>query len=149
MARFRKGSKSRFDAVETLATHSWDFSKFVMVDESESSGAVAVETIVAPKQEVKQDRKPKRQPKYNVILWDDDDHTYEYVIEMMMVIFGHAPEKGFQIAKEVDLQGRAICLTTTMEHAELKRDQIKAYGKDHRMPKCAGSMTASIEPVRE
>ena len=34
------------------------------------------------------------------------------------------------MAKEVDTQGRVIVLTTTMEHAELKRDQIHAYGKD-------------------
>jgi ATP-dependent Clp protease adaptor protein ClpS len=33
-----------------------------------------------------------------------------------------------------------------MEHAELKRDQIHAYGKDPRMERCKGSMSAIIEP---
>jgi ATP-dependent Clp protease adaptor protein ClpS len=47
----------------------------------------------------------------------------------------------------VDTRGRAIVLTTTLEHAELKRDQIHAYGPDPRIPRCKGSMTAEIEPA--
>ena len=88
---------------------------------------------------------PRRQPRYHVILWNDDDHTYEYVIEMMQKLFGHPQEKGYLIAKEVDKQGKAICLTTTLEHAELKRDQIHAYGADKRSEKSKGSMSATIE----
>ena len=57
--------------------------------------------------------KPKRQPRYNVILWNDDDHTYDYVIRMMHDLFGHPQEKGMQIATSVDKAGRAVCLTTT------------------------------------
>jgi ATP-dependent Clp protease adaptor protein ClpS len=90
--------------------------------------------------------KPRRQPRYHVILWDDDDHTYEYVIRMMQELFSHSAEKGFQIAETVDKTGRAICLTTTKEHAELKRDQVHAFGKDALMPRCQGSMRATIEP---
>ncbi len=88
----------------------------------------------------------KRQPRYHVILWDDDDHSYEYVILMMRKLFAVSLEKGFKIAKSVDNNGRAVCLTTTREHAELKRDQIQAFGKDILIERCAGSMSASIEP---
>lgn len=91
--------------------------------------------------------RPKRQPRYNVILWNDDDHTYEYVVRMLRELFGHPIEKGFQMACEVDTVGRAVVLTTTKEHAELKRDQIHAYGKDDLIRGCKGSMTATIEPV--
>ena len=90
---------------------------------------------------------PKRQPRYNVILWNDDDHTYDYVIAMLMELFGYTMEKGFLMAKEVDTRGRVIVLTTTKEHAELKRDQIHAYGKDAYITACKGSMKATIEPV--
>ena len=89
----------------------------------------------------------KRQPPYQVILWNDDDHSYEYVIRMLLELFSHPPEKGFLMAKEVDTQGRAVVLTTTREHAELKRDQIHAYGKDILMAECKGSMWATIEPI--
>ncbi len=101
----------------------------------------------AKRRKERQERKPRRQPRYHVILWNDDDHTYEYVIGMMMELFGHPLEKGFEITKTVDTQGRAVVLTTTREHAELKRDQIHAYGKDIRMEQCKGSMWATIEPV--
>jgi len=89
---------------------------------------------------------PKRQPRYHVILWNDDDHSYAYVIAMMRKLFGHTLEKGLQIAEEVDVKGRVVCLTTSKEHAELKRDQIHAYGKDSLIDRCSGSMSASIEP---
>jgi ATP-dependent Clp protease adaptor protein ClpS len=65
---------------------------------------------------------------------------------MMQELFGHSMEKGFQLAVEVDTKGRAICLTTTREHAELKRDQIHAFGRDKLIARCRGSMSASIEP---
>ena len=95
------------------------------------------------------EKKRKRQPRYHVLLWNDEDHTYEYVIVMLHELFGHPPEKGFQIAQEVDLRGKAIVLTTTMEHAELKRDQIKAYGKDPGIKACAGSTSSTIEAAPE
>ena len=104
----------------------------------------AEDTSVEPREQERQ--KPKHQPRYHVILWDDDDHTYEYVIRMMKELFGHTTERGFQIAEQVDTAGRAVCLTTTREHAELKRDQIHAYGKDPLIGRCQGSMSASIEP---
>jgi len=104
-------------------------------------------TITETDTETDRDSKVRRQPPYNVILLDDDDHTYQYVIEMLKALFGHPEEKGYQLAEEVDTTGRVIVLTTTMEHAELKRDQIHAYGKDARMAGCKGSMSAEIEPV--
>ena len=120
-----------------------------MSDQQSAAATVEPEVpevaVAEPKKKPKQ--KPRRQPRYNVILWNDDDHSYEYVIEMMRKLFGHDEVQGFQIADSVHRQGRAICLTTTLEHAELKRDQIHAYGKDDLIAGCKGSMTASIEPV--
>ena len=46
------------------------------------------------------------------MLLNDDDHSYEYVIIMLQQIFGHPPEKGFQLAKEVDTERHVIVLTT-------------------------------------
>jgi len=91
--------------------------------------------------------RPKQQPKYNVILWDDDDHSYEYVINLMQQVFGYPMQKGFKMAEEVDTAGRVICLTTTKEHAELKRDQIHAFGPDKLIAGCKGAMWSTIEPV--
>ena len=89
--------------------------------------------------------KTRRQPRYHVVLWNDDDHSYPYVVTMLRKLFGHPPEKGLALAREVDTRGRVIVLTTTREHAELKRDQIRAYGPDRLIARCRGSMAASIE----
>jgi ATP-dependent Clp protease adaptor protein ClpS len=119
------------------------------VSDSSPTGSVQVAEEVVLKKRARNSKKPKRQPRYNVILWDDQEHTPEYVVAMMQQLFGHPIEKGFQIAMEVDGRGRAIVLTTTKEHAELKRDQIHAYGKDPLLSTCKGSMSSSIEPLPE
>jgi ATP-dependent Clp protease adaptor protein ClpS len=91
--------------------------------------------------------KVKKQPPYHVVLYNDNDHTFDYVIEMLRKLFGHPEPKGFQMAHEVHTRGRVIVDTTSKERAELKRDQIHAYGPDHRIPRCKGSMSADIEPA--
>ena len=92
-------------------------------------------------------QKTKRQPPYHVILLNDDDHSFEYVIFMLQKLFGHPPEKGYQLAWEVHTQGRVIVFTTSLELAELKRDQIHAFGPDPLIARCKGSMSATIEPA--
>ena len=120
-----------------------------MAQQSAAAAVAEPEAEVVQQRQSKRKQKPKRQPRYNVILWNDDDHSYPYVMLMLRELFGHPLEKGFQLADEVDTRGRAIVLTTTREHAELKRDQIHAYGKDDLIAGCKGSMTATIEPVEE
>jgi ATP-dependent Clp protease adaptor protein ClpS len=101
------------------------------------------ETIVRTKE--KQKDKTKKQPPYHVILLNDDDHSFEYVIGMLQKLFGHPPEKGYQMALEVHTRGRVVVDTTSKERAELKRDQIHAFGPDPGIARCQGSMSATIE----
>ena len=86
-------------------------------------------------------------PLFHVVLLDDDEHTYDYVIEMLVKIFCHSKEAAFRHAMEVDASGRTIVLTCEREQAEFGRDQIHAYGADPRMPVSKGSMSAIIEPA--
>jgi ATP-dependent Clp protease adaptor protein ClpS len=109
------------------------------------------DTITLPrtKKRVKEEEKHKvkKQPPYHVILLNDDDHSFDYVIAMMQQLFGHPREKGMQIATSVHNTGRAIVDTTSKERAELKRDQIHAFGPDPLIQRCKGSMSATIEPA--
>ena len=91
--------------------------------------------------------KPKTLPPFNVVLLDDDEHTFEYVIEMMMKLFGYPPERGLQIAIEVNATKRVIVYTSHKELAEMKQEMIQAYGADPRVSSSAGSMSAVIEPA--
>ena len=104
-----------------------------------------VKTSVKTEEQV--DTRTRTIPPYHVVLLDDDDHTYEYVIEMLRAVFGMSQEKAYLHACEVDSSKRTIVLTTSREHAELKREQVHCYGPDPRIPRCRGSMTATIEPA--
>ena len=117
---------------------------FDQPDFNPSDGGEGV--AVAPRRQRTAQRQKRRQPKYNVLLWDSDDHTFEYVEKMLRELFGHEQAQCHRIAEAVDSEGRAIVLTTTKEHAELKRDQIHAYGKDH-TELSKGSMWSTIEAV--
>jgi ATP-dependent Clp protease adaptor protein ClpS len=87
-------------------------------------------------------------PQYHVVLLDDDQHTYDYVIEMLQKLFCYSTSEAFQHAVEVDTTGRTIVITCELAQAEFARDQIHAYGPDHRMRgRSKGSMRAILEPA--
>jgi ATP-dependent Clp protease adaptor protein ClpS len=92
-------------------------------------------------------KQPSKLPLFNVVLINDDDHTHEYVVEMLQSIFAYPVEMGFQMADEVDRSGRVIVFTAHKEHAELKKEFIDAFGVDPRVEECHGSMTAVLEPA--
>lgn len=89
--------------------------------------------------------KPALEPSYHLILLDDNDHTYEYVVELLGHVLGYAPAKAFALACVVDSEGRAIVETASKEHVLTHQQRIHSYGADPRIPRCAGSMSAIIE----
>ena len=104
-------------------------------------------TLPTPSTWVIEETDEQVQPPYHLILLDDDDHTYQYVIAMLGSVFGYAPEKGFAIACVVDSEGQAILMTGGLDEVQLKQDQVHGYGADPRMPNSKGSMSAIIEPA--
>ena len=111
----------------------------------EHSGATS--TVVRPKR--KKRAKSRREPRFHVILWNDDDHTYEYVVYMLQALFAYPPEKGFMLAREVDATGRAIVFTSSLAKAEIKRDQILTFGPDPWMGIPTGPLIATLEKDAE
>ena len=105
------------------------------------------DTATLPEQKTDTEEQLQRQPPYNVILLNDDDHTFDYVIRMLKELFAHPEPKGFMMALEVHEKGRVIVCTTSLERADLKRDQIHAFGPDPLLQRCKGSMSAEIEPA--
>lgn len=86
-------------------------------------------------------------PLYHVVLLDDNDHTYDYVIEMLQKIFIFTLDQAYRHAEEVDRCGRTVLITCELPQAEFARDQIHAYGADWRLPRSKGSMSAVVEPA--
>jgi ATP-dependent Clp protease adaptor protein ClpS len=88
-----------------------------------------------------------KNPLYRVVLLDDDDHTYDYVIEMLQKIFIFTAEQALNHAQEVDSTGRTVLITCELPEAEFARDQVHSYGRDWRLPRSKGSMSAIVEPA--
>src|SRR3954464_1251845 len=89
----------------------------------------------------------RRQPPYNVILLNDEEHTFEYVIELLTKLFAHPLDKARTLTWQIHTTGRAVVYTTHKEKAELKRDQVLAYGPDPRMSISRGPLGCYIEPA--
>jgi ATP-dependent Clp protease adaptor protein ClpS len=84
---------------------------------------------------------------YHVVLLDDDEHTYDYVIEMLQKLFFMSTDTALRHAVEVDSTGRTVVITCEKSEADFARDQIQAYGADPRMPRSKGSMSAVVVPA--
>ena len=68
----------------------------------------AVTTVVEP--EVTEETKTRRMPPYNVVVLNDEDHTFEYVIEMLIKLFAHTLPRAKELTWEIHSRGRAIVL---------------------------------------
>src|ERR1051326_976518 len=93
-----------------------------------------------PTQQAVETRGPvERLRQWNVVLINDQDHSYNYVTTMLRELFAFPVDRAVELATAVDRTGRAVCMTTHREHAEFKRDQILAFGRDTLVDRCAGS----------
>ena len=90
----------------------------------------------------------QKTPLYRVVLLDDNDHTYDYVIEMLQKIFIFTLDEAYRHAEEVDRCGRTVLIVCELPQAEFARDQIHSYGPDWRLQRSKGSMSAVIEPAQ-
>lgn len=88
-------------------------------------------------------------PLYQIILFDDDEHTYQYVVEMLTTLFGMTAEEAFRIAYEVDYIGQAVVVTCPLEDAIRGRDAILHYGPDPLLERSHTSMKAIILEASE
>lgn len=121
-----------------------------MSEPEEGQVAVAepvVTTQTAPKHKIDHSTKSRRQPPYHVIVVNDEEHTFEYVIEMLVKVFGHSLSIAETLTWRVHNTGRAIVLTTHKELAELKCEQVLTYGPDPRMSVSKGPLGCYIEPA--
>ena len=98
--------------------------------------------------DIEQSSKDELGKLYHVIILNDDDHTFDYVIEMLQAVFSLPYATAFAHTMEADSTGSSIVITTSLEEAERKRDQVHAYGPDWRMPESRGSVAALVEPAR-
>ena len=95
-----------------------------------------------------EDPKPKVQPPYAVVVINDEEHTFQYVIETFCKVFRYQPQKSFKLAEEIHLKGRSVVWSGALEVAELKRDQIRGAGTDfYASPPVKYPLQVDLEPM--
>ena len=111
----------------------------------------AVEVPSVPKRRRKQhprDAKPKQQPPYAVVLFNDEEHTFQYVVETLTKVFGYPQEKSYALTLQIHNDGKGIVWSGTWEVADLKRDQIRSAGPDfYATKKMDFPLRVTVEPL--
>jgi ATP-dependent Clp protease adaptor protein ClpS len=106
-----------------------------------------VTTQTAPREKTDPQTRTKTLPPYNVIILNDEEHTFDYVIELLTKLFAHSLQVATELTQRIDRTGRAVVYTTHKEKAELKREQVLTYGPDPRMSISKGPLGCYIEPA--
>jgi ATP-dependent Clp protease adaptor protein ClpS len=80
-----------------------------------------------------------------VVLFDDEDHSYDYVVEMLTNCCEMSRDAAFHCALEVDMTGRTIVFYGDFDACKTVCDKILSYGPDHRLPHSMSSMNAEVQ----
>jgi ATP-dependent Clp protease adaptor protein ClpS len=78
----------------------------------------ATDSKTRPK--ISQDTSEDRPPMYKVLLHNDDYTTMEFVVDILVQVFGKSLEKATQIMLNVHNKGKAVCGIYPREIAETK-----------------------------
>jgi ATP-dependent Clp protease adaptor protein ClpS len=105
------------------------------------------ETMVSTRTKEKRGQKTKQIPPYNVILENDDHHSFEFVVEVLRKALGLNEQRAIQYTTEAHTKGRAIVWTGTREVAELKVEQIQSFHEIRADGRKLGPLGVTIEPA--
>ena len=106
-----------------------------------------VSTLPRPKSKTAESTATRKMPPYNVVILNDEEHTFEYVIDLLCKVFAHSKATSEELTWRIHNTGRAVVYTTHKEKAELKREQVLAWGPDPRMSISKGPLACYIEPA--
>jgi ATP-dependent Clp protease adaptor protein ClpS len=84
---------------------------------------------------------------YHVILLNDNHHTFDYVIDMLVSKFSFSESEAIEHTMDVHFNGRSIVATSEKDEAEAGRDRIREHGADPRLAQSKGPMNVVIEPA--
>jgi ATP-dependent Clp protease adaptor protein ClpS len=95
-----------------------------------------------------EETKTRRVPPYNVILENDDHHSMEFVIEVLIKALGYSVERCYELMMQAHTSGRAVVWTGPREVAELKADQIQSFHETRERDGAKlGPLGCSVEPA--
>jgi ATP-dependent Clp protease adaptor protein ClpS len=95
-----------------------------------------------------EETKTRRIPPYNVILENDDHHSMEFVVNVLIQVLGCPMERAVQLMLEAHNSGRAVIWTGPREVAELKCEQVQTFHETRdRDDAKLGALGCYIEPA--
>ena len=106
------------------------------------------DTGIATQPKQREETRTRRVPPYNVIIENDDHHSFEFVVQMLVKVIGCTIEKAVQFTTLAHTSGRAVVWTGTKEVAELKYDQIRSVHEVRESDGAKlGPVSCTIEPA--
>jgi ATP-dependent Clp protease adaptor protein ClpS len=102
---------------------------------------------VATKPREREETQTRLLPPYNVILENDDYHSFEFVIEVLRKVLGCTEQRAFQLTEEAHTKGRAVIWSGAKEVAELKVEQVLCCHEMRGSIKL-GPLGCTIEPAQ-
>lgn len=103
--------------------------------------------IVTADPEVRESTRPQLLPPYNVILENDDHHSFEFVMLVLCRALGCSAERSYQFTLEAHNSGQAVVWTGSKEVAELKLEQILTFHENRDDGRKLGPLSCRIEPA--
>jgi ATP-dependent Clp protease adaptor protein ClpS len=100
--------------------------------------------LIAPRES--EEVKTRFLPPYNVILLNDDFHTFDFVIQVLRKVLGCTAQRAILLTSEAHTKGRAIVWTGAKEVAELKLDQVCSCHETRGTTKL-GPLSCLLEPA--
>ena len=93
-------------------------------------------------------QKTRRVPPYNVILDNDDHHSFEFVVDVLRKALGYSQERAFQLTMQAHTSGRSVVWSGSKEVAELRVDQIRTFQEIRASDQAKlGPLSCTIEPA--
>jgi len=94
------------------------------------------------------ENRTRRLPPYNVILKNDDFHSFEFVIDVLRKALSFDEQRATLLTHEAHTTGRAVVWTGAKEVAEFKVEQIQTFHevRAHDGAKL-GPLDCEIEPA--
>lgn len=87
---------------------------------------------------------PDEPTEYDLVILNDDTHTFEYVIALLHDLFGVPRDDGYGMTETIDYRGERVVFTGTWKEVMQKRDEVIAYGPDPRLPNSTGPLGVQI-----
>ncbi len=90
----------------------------------------------------KQEEETKPPKRYHVFILNDDFTKWEFVVDMLMKIFGQSEDQANRTTRTIHTKGKGLAGTYTRDIAETKADSLNQYAQANDFPLHAATKQA-------